>query len=92
VVYGVEYGLQAPALHGGLQAGGAPLAAGVLAALRGVALHAKRLDDPGFGVLRVTARLEGRGAAGLAYGFALAAADGACLIEGRGLIALARTP
>jgi predicted hotdog family 3-hydroxylacyl-ACP dehydratase len=89
-VCGVEYGLQAAALHGGLQAGRAPLAAGLLAALPSVTLHATRLDDPSFGVLQVTARLEGRDGAGLAYAFALAAANGTCLIEGRGLIALAR--
>jgi predicted hotdog family 3-hydroxylacyl-ACP dehydratase len=88
---GIEYGLQAAALHGALAAGGVPLAAGLLVALRGVALHVDRLDDPGFGVLGVTARMEGRDAGGLAYAFRLAAADGVCLVEGRGLIALPGT-
>ena len=42
-----EYGAQAMAVHGGLraQAGGGRAAAGVLVALRGIELHATRIDD-----------------------------------------------
>ncbi|MGH7101585.1 MAG: phosphotransferase [Acetobacteraceae bacterium] len=86
---GIEYGLQAAAVHGALLAGTTPLAAGFLAALRGVALHVERLDDPRFGVLGVRARLEGRGSGGFAYMFRVAGPGGDCLVEGHGLIALA---
>ena len=42
-----EYGAQAMAVHGGLraQAGGGRAAAGVLVALRGIELHATRIDE-----------------------------------------------
>ena len=42
-----EYGAQAMAVHGGLRAraGGGRAAAGVLVALRGIELHATRIDD-----------------------------------------------
>jgi predicted hotdog family 3-hydroxylacyl-ACP dehydratase len=87
---GIEYGMQAAAVHGALLGGGVAPPPGRLAALRAVAWHVERLDDPGFGALRVTARLEGHDAGGLAYAFRVAAADGLCLVEGRGLVALPR--
>ena len=53
---GIEYGLQAAALHGALRAGG-PQPAGYLAALRSVEILDERLDDPSLGALEVTARV-----------------------------------
>ena len=88
-VCGVEYGLQAAALHGALLAG-AVQPAGFLAALRAVALHGPRLDDTILGALRVEAWSEGREASGLAYRFRLTGERGAAVLEGRGLIALPR--
>lgn len=85
---GIEYGLQAAAVHGALLAGSAPVTAGFLAALRAVALHVERLDNSQFGVLGVTAQLEGRHAGGFAYLFRVAGASGDCLVEGHGLIVL----
>jgi predicted hotdog family 3-hydroxylacyl-ACP dehydratase len=86
---GIEYGLQAAALHGALRSG-TPQPAGFLAALRSVVLHAARLDNPAFGMLQITARSEGSDAGGQAYAFRLAAETGALLVEGRCLIALPR--
>jgi predicted hotdog family 3-hydroxylacyl-ACP dehydratase len=57
VLCGIEYGLQAAALHGALLAGRAQ-SAGYLAALRSVEFLAERLDDPSLGALEVSARLE----------------------------------
>jgi predicted hotdog family 3-hydroxylacyl-ACP dehydratase len=88
---GIEYGLQAAALHGALVAGEVSQPAGVLAALRAVVMRAPNLDDPAFGILHVVARIEGRDTAGLAYFFHLSAASGDCLLEGRCLIALPRS-
>lgn len=85
---GVEYALQAAALHGALTAGGIAQKAGYVAALRSVALHADRLDDPAFGDLRVTARLERQEPTGIIYAFEVASADGAPLLSGRASIAL----
>jgi predicted hotdog family 3-hydroxylacyl-ACP dehydratase len=54
-ICGLEYGLQAMALHGALVAGGeASQAPGYLSSLRGVELEAERLDDVA-GPLLVTA-------------------------------------
>jgi predicted hotdog family 3-hydroxylacyl-ACP dehydratase len=86
-VCGIEYGLQAAALHGALLAGGR-LPAGYLAALRTVAFAAARLDDPSFGTLEVTAQLELHGASGLIYGFQLRSEGGAALLTARATIAL----
>jgi predicted hotdog family 3-hydroxylacyl-ACP dehydratase len=86
---GIEYGLQAAALHGALRSG-ASQPAGFLASLRGVTLHVDRLDNPVFGVLQITARSEGSDASGQAYAFRLAAESGETLVEGRCLIALPR--
>jgi predicted hotdog family 3-hydroxylacyl-ACP dehydratase len=91
-VSGIEYGLQAAALHGAICAGGVPQAAGRLVALRGVALHATRLDDPTFGALKITARAEISQPGGVAYSFRLLAENGGCLVEGRCLIALPSQP
>src|SRR3954464_4524956 len=86
-VCGIEYGLQAAALHGALLAGG-PQPAGYLAALRSVEFLVERLDDPSLGVLEVSARLELRDIGGLLYGFRLRSGDGAELLTGRAAIVL----
>jgi len=85
---GLEYALQAAALHGALIAGGVPQRAGYVAALRAVALHVDRLDVPGFGELRVAARLERQEDTGILYALDIRAADGAPLVSGRAAIAL----
>lgn len=85
---GLEYAMQAAALHGALLAGGQAQAAGYVAALRGVVLHRDRLDDPLLGDLRVEARLERQEASGLIYALAVSAADGTPLLSGRASIAL----
>ena len=87
---GIEYGLQAAALHGGLCADGSPQPAGYAATLRSVVLHADRLDDPAFGDLVVGARLEAQERFGMVYAFTVASADGRMLVSGRASIALPR--
>ena len=64
---GIEYALQAAALHGALVAGGVAQPAGFLAALRDVTLHVDRLDDTAIGELHVEARLERHEAGGSIY-------------------------
>ena len=87
-VCGIEYGLQAAALHGALSANAGRQAPGYLASLRGVAIAADWLDDPAIGVLDVEASLVLREAAGLIYRFHLRAEDGRTLVSGRAMIAL----
>jgi predicted hotdog family 3-hydroxylacyl-ACP dehydratase len=87
-VAGIEYGLQAAALHGALRAGDVPQPAGRLVVLRGVTLHVPRLDDPALGLLEVTAMIECGTPDGVAYAFCLSAEDGGAVLEGRCLIAL----
>jgi predicted hotdog family 3-hydroxylacyl-ACP dehydratase len=89
-VAGIEYALQAAAVHGGLTAGGSRQPAGYLASLRGVALHIARLDNPNLGTLVVKARLERQEASGLIYSFELRAQDGHSLVSGGAAIALPR--
>jgi predicted hotdog family 3-hydroxylacyl-ACP dehydratase len=84
-ICGIEYGLQAAALHGAL-IGGGPQPAGYLAALRSVEILAARLDDPSLGVLDVAAQLELREASGLIYCFHIRSAGGAVLLTGRATI------
>ncbi len=85
---GLEYALQAAALHGALTAGGIAQRAGYVAALRAVALHVERLDAATFGELRVAARLERQEEAGVMYALDIQAADGSPLLSGRAVIAL----
>jgi predicted hotdog family 3-hydroxylacyl-ACP dehydratase len=87
---GIEYALQAAALHGGLMAGGVPQPAGYLAALRDVSLHTDRLDDAAIGDLQVIARMEHLEAGGLIYAFELRSQAGRLLLSGRAIIALPR--
>ncbi|MDQ2804658.1 MAG: hypothetical protein M3Y41_18985 [Pseudomonadota bacterium] len=84
---GVEYGLQAAALHGALLAG-QPQPVGYLAGLREVEFLARYLDAPVLGVLRVEATLALRQVAGLIYRFGIAAEDGRALVVGRAVISL----
>jgi predicted hotdog family 3-hydroxylacyl-ACP dehydratase len=82
---GVEYGLQAAALHGAL-AGAAPQPPGFLAALDDVVFHAATLA----GDIVVTAERLLADPRGLVYGFALAAETGETLVSGRAVIVLPR--
>ncbi len=86
-VCGVEYGLQAAALHGALL-NGAGRKPGYLVALRDVVIGADRLDDPALGTLAVVARLLLGDTAGLIYDFSVSSENGALLLEGRGTIIL----
>jgi predicted hotdog family 3-hydroxylacyl-ACP dehydratase len=87
---GIEYALQAAALHGGLAAGGVAQPAGYLAALRDVALHTDRLDDETIGDLQAVARLERHEAGGLIYALELRSETGGLLVSGRAIIVLPR--
>lgn len=89
---GIEYGLQAAALHGALGEG-ARQSPGYLAGLRDVTFEVDRLDDPALGTLAIAASLELREAAGLIYGFRLESEAGRPLVAGRATIMLtARAP
>jgi predicted hotdog family 3-hydroxylacyl-ACP dehydratase len=85
-VCGVEYGLQAAALHGALADGDDPQRVGYMASLRGVEFSTSRLDDPAHGHLRVEAVLEGGDSAGKIYSFRLSTSAGEILVTGRGTI------
>lgn len=88
-VCGLEYALQAAALHGALR-DGERQPAGYVASLRGVALHADRLDDPARGELRVAATLERAETGGLLYALRVDDERGAPLVAGRATVALPR--
>lgn len=83
---GIEYALQAMALHGALTAGAAQ-GPGFLAALSGVTLAAERLDTVP-GALRVIARALSRESRGFIYGFEVSG-GGRVLVAGRATILLA---
>ena len=87
---GVEYALQAAALHGALLAGGQAQRAGYAASLRNIVLHADRLDDPALGELSVHSILASQEAFGMVYDFTVHSAADAPLIAGRFSIALPR--
>lgn len=82
---GIEYGLQAAALHGALTAGRPTR--GYLVALSGVDIRADRLDDMSLGTLRVEATQALRQATGLIYRFRISAEDGRLLLQGQATIA-----
>ena len=86
-VCGIEYGAQAAAAHGAL-ASRAPSAAGVLASVRSVVMHARRLDDV-TGDLDVFAERLAGDDAGVLYRFEIASA-GRPLVEGRVAVAFRR--
>lgn len=87
---GVEYALQAAALHGALLAGGQAQRAGYAASLRNIVLHADRLDDPALGELSVQSILASQEAFGMVYDFIVGSAAAAPLVAGRFSIALPR--
>lgn len=86
-----EYGAQAMAVHGGLRARAAGGAArpGVLVALRGVTLHASRIDDLG-GALECEAQVLVESEHSQQYEFRITHA-GALLAEGRAAVMLQAT-
>ena len=86
-VCGIEYGLQAAALHGALVAERRQ-PPGYLAAIRSVEITVPRLDAAELGTLVITAELQLRDASGLIYGFALHSATGTSLLSGRATILL----
>ena len=85
-VCGVEYGLQAMALHGALTTGAAQ-PAGFVAALSGVDLAVARLDEVD-GLLEISATALSRETRGFIYAFAVAGA-GRVLVAGRATVVLA---
>lgn len=89
-VCGVEYALQAMALHGALTARDGPQAAGYLASLRNLDLGAERLDDVAAD-LRVEATALAREARSFVYAFRVTA-DGVALLSGQAAIILPPEP
>ena len=87
IVAGIEYGAQAAAAHGALAAQ-APSGAGMIAAVRSVVFHARRLDDIA-GDLEVVAEQLGSAAGGVLYRFEVACA-GRALVAGRVSVAFTR--
>ncbi|MGD9951242.1 MAG: hydroxymyristoyl-ACP dehydratase [Burkholderiales bacterium] len=84
---GIEYGAQAMAVHGALLAAdGAPLGRGVLASVRGVTLHAARLDDIEAPLTITAERLSGEDDH-ILYAFSVAA-DARELVSGRAAVVL----
>lgn len=84
-VAGIEFALQAAALHGALTEG-RPQKPGFLAVLRDVSLSCDRLDDDAFAVLSVGAVLQRRESGGLIYSFDVS--SGRPLLSGSAVIAL----
>lgn len=76
----IEYGAQAAAAHGALVAA-KPAGSGMLASVRGVTFHARRLDDVAADLEIVVEQL-GAGDSGVLYRFAVSA-RGAMLADGR---------
>lgn len=88
IAAGIEYGAQAAAAHGALVAAGASPQPGLLASVRDVSFHARRLDDVA-GPLEIVAEQLGAGAAGVMYRFEVTAASRR-LVEGRVTVAFRR--
>ena len=86
-VCGIEYALQAAAVHGALRSG-TPQPLGYVAALRLTTLADGRLDDPALGVLAAGAVREHGDSSGFVYAISLHAADGRVLLEGRATVVL----
>lgn len=89
-ICGVEYALQAAALHGALRAGGQAQRAGYAASLRNIALHVDRLDDEALGQLSIQATMASQETFGMVYDFNVDSAAGTPLLAGRFSIALPR--
>jgi predicted hotdog family 3-hydroxylacyl-ACP dehydratase len=85
-ICGVEYALQAMALHGALTGGDEPQPAGFLASLRGVDLAVDRLDDRPVPLV-VEAVAVAREARSFIYAFTLAA-GGQVLLSGQAAVIL----
>ncbi|MFT8243678.1 phosphotransferase [Roseomonas sp. BN140053] len=85
-VCGVEYALQAMALHGALTAAGEAQPAGFLASLRELTLGAATLDGVA-GELRVSATALARESRAFAYDFEVSAGEGR-LLSGHAVIML----
>jgi predicted hotdog family 3-hydroxylacyl-ACP dehydratase len=83
---GIEFCLQAAALHGGLLAGTAQRP-GYVASLRAVTLHVDRLDDPALTCLVVEAAREAQEPSVMSYALTLRA-ESRLLLTGRALIKL----
>lgn len=81
-----EYGAQAMAVHGGVLARGGAARAGMLVALRGVALHVGRIDDLQ-DALVCEADLLAAGAASQQYAFRILCGE-RLLAEGRAAVIL----
>ena len=88
-VCGVEFALQAMALHGALTSG-APQPVGFVSSLRDLALHVDRLDDLA-DPLRIEAEALVAEAAGFIYAFAISAGDRP-LVAGQAAIILRKSP
>ena len=84
-ICGMEFLLQAAALHGALRGGGAPR--GYVAVLRDVAWMVNDLNDAALGELRAGARLVSEESGGVIYDLELHAEDGRALLRGRAVIA-----
>jgi predicted hotdog family 3-hydroxylacyl-ACP dehydratase len=87
-ICGVEYALQAAALHGAMRAGGVAQKAGYVARLRDVVLAVPYLDDPALGTLGIEATLEHGEAGGMLYGLLMTDIHGNTLISARAGISL----
>jgi predicted hotdog family 3-hydroxylacyl-ACP dehydratase len=87
-VCGIEYALQAAALHGALRAGGVAQKAGYVARLRDVVLTISHLDDPVLGTLEIEATLERAEAGGMLYDLLVTDIHGTRLVSARAGIAL----
>jgi predicted hotdog family 3-hydroxylacyl-ACP dehydratase len=84
---GIEYGAQAAAAHGALAAQ-RPCKPGMLASVRSVVFHARRLDE-GAHDLDVRVEQVGQGDSGVLYRFEVSS-GGRILVEGRVTVAFAR--
>jgi predicted hotdog family 3-hydroxylacyl-ACP dehydratase len=82
---GVEYGMQAAALHGALVDPGRKPA--YLAAIRGLLMPVEKPFSPFGGAISVFASREHADAAGMIYAFRIADAEDETLVAGRGVVA-----
>ena len=87
-ICGIEYALQAAALHGALRAGGIAQKAGYVARLRDVQLATPHLDDPALTTLEIHATLEHAEATGMLYVLRVTDPDDTLLIAARAGISL----
>jgi predicted hotdog family 3-hydroxylacyl-ACP dehydratase len=85
-VCGLEFALQAMALHGALGAGGVPQRAGFVSSLRDVRMAASRLDTVA-GPLRIEATALVAEASGFIYRFKVAG-EGRSLLSGQAAVIL----